>query len=591
MTGVRRHLSILLVGVGVLLTLLAAWTAWSSGRGVGELGAPAEPRGSHPLASASREAPSTTRRTAVGGTPLPSESDATLPQDDVPAGPPTRGADGRYAYARLLVVDQMTGVPLADVRVVRGTSGAELGRTGASGRIALRQCLLGELVFACDGYLVSGLEAHGEAWAAADPLVARGEEARVALLADQFTVALQLHFLGADGQPAAGVRFSVRQLDQPPVSSLAVPRLRFAPGAAIPPEFTRAWNTHVRYTRLGQFTSAGHHYGLESEHEVFTAPAGSAELRLIALGAWQVTAVAAAGARGDGQVVVASLAGAACTVALQPGRVLRGRVLAADDRQPVAGAQVAVTPPSLLLAPATTDADGRFQLDGLAGTQVQLDVRGEGFEAQVVGPLPLGGDAHTLLLARRATVRMFGRVVQRGSGRPVAGAVVTLEGGRHARSDQAGGFALDVPLQNAVTLEIAADGHEPYVEQLDSEAGALPAQFELLPRDVATQVQLKLVSRLRGVVVDRAGQPVAGALVDLQPMVPAVAGGVPGRMVVRGGVPADVRRVTSDAQGRFELLTPLTGAMVLATHDHGVRIDTPLSLAPGSDRDGLQLVR
>jgi hypothetical protein len=276
-------------------------------------------------------------------------------------------------------------------------------------------------------------------------------------------------------------------------------------------------------------------------------------------------------------------------VRMAPGLALEGVVLAADDRRPVPGAMVTVSPYQILLQPQVTGPDGRFSFGGLLGDPVHLDVRADGFEAVAAGPFRPGGDqGRQVFLQRKRSVVVAGIVVEQGTNRPVEGAQVSAGAGEPARTDRTGAFRLAAPGESFL-LAIEAPGFESYAESVDLGSEAPPGVFGLVPSDREAQLRSRLVARIQGRVVDRDGKPVAGAIVDLRPVVPAMAEGVAGRAIVRGGFPVDEARTQTDGDGRFTLFTRLEGGLVVTVHDEGESRDHEVAVVRGSDRQGLQI--
>jgi hypothetical protein len=271
-------------------------------------------------------------------------------------------------------------------------------------------------------------------------------------------------------------------------------------------------------------------------------------------------------------------------VRLGRGLSLAGRVLAADDKTPVQGAMVTVSPQQILLAPQLTEADGRFSFAGLLGDPLRLDVRANGFEAVSAGPFRPGAQLSDVLLPRKKTIALTGTVVEQGTNKKIAGAEISTGAGDSTRTDASGAFRHVVPASESFLLTITAPGYESYVESITLEGDGLPNLFALVPSDREAQLRAGLVSRIHGQVVDRDGKPLAGAIVDLRPAVPSMPQGIPGRAIVSGGFAADEARTQTDAEGKFALFTRQDGALIVTVTDAGGSVDQEVAVVRGSDR-------
>jgi hypothetical protein len=192
-------------------------------------------------------------------------------------------------------------------------------------------------------------------------------------------------------------------------------------------------------------------------------------------------------------------------------------------------------------------------------------------------------------LHRKQRVWITGHVQVSGSGRPVAGAKVSVFGGQPVLTDTQGAFRLAFTAGEERALQILAAGFLPYAEALDLEQNSGAQVYGLVPESLEGQLQARLVARLAGEVRDVSGQPVPRAIVDVHSDPPQFVGGLAGRMILRGGFPEHQPRVFADEQGRFVLMTRLTGVLVLTTYSGGERIEQRVSAALGSDLQGLQL--
>jgi RNA polymerase sigma factor (sigma-70 family) len=219
-------------------------------------------------------------------------------------------------------------------------------------------------------------------------------------------LSLRGRLVGPDGAPAHGVRLEVTGMVRHNPANLNV-RFHKAPGPL--PGWPEPTTTDVD----GRFVLAGLGPDLEVDVEVrdrryaaqrFTLRTGPAERPETA------------------------------ALSLSPPRTVAGRILGADTRRPLAKARIIIVPAgreAVLLPPQVesyTDADGRFRLQPFLGSWYTIWIYPAAGSPYLVARKQIrwpAGAAHqevTLPLPRGEVVR--GRVVEAGSGRPVAGAAV-----------------------------------------------------------------------------------------------------------------------------------------------------------------------
>lgn len=237
--------------------------------------------------------------------------------------------------------------------------------------------------------------------------------------------------------------------------------------------------------------------------------------------------------------VPASVPGADATGVAAPSTCdLGGHVM--DDRgRSLEGARVALfRGGDERVATATTGPDGHFSLrvPEQSDPLLELRVEGEWFHASEAlefggtglrGRLPLTAgprDVGTVVLEAAGAVA--GRVVD-ADGAPVAGATVTTLGDAITTTAADGSFRLERLSPGPDTLAVRADGAPIAEVDLTVRAASVAEGIE---------VWLGPTTSLRGRVVDRRGQPVAGARVELDP-------------VDR----PDVSRTESGPDGRFQV--------------------------------------
>ena len=154
--------------------------------------------------------------------------------------------------------------------------------------------------------------------------------------------------------------------------------------------------------------------------------------------------------------------------ALQPARTLTGRVTYADTGKPAPNARVTVggfdqQQPGVGARPiiATTDAEGRFSANigtGNDGRLVAYPAEGQPYLSTMQSvELPKGAVTYSADVALARGVMVSGKVAERGSGRPVASAVVTFFPIRSA-DDQAnfrGSFPVETATDGSFSIAVA----------------------------------------------------------------------------------------------------------------------------------------
>lgn len=231
-------------------------------------------------------------------------------------------------------------------------------------------------------------------------------------------------------------------------------------------------------------------------------------------------------------------------VGFEPGLQLRGRVVDSNDA-PVSGAKlqafVTLQTDALNPASAETAADGRFTLRGLEDKAYHVVVTAPGF-AMLQAALTPSADEQRLVL-RRAT-KVTGRIVDPG-GNPVAEAFATIQKGddrrtaRSTRTGEDGQFMIEAPESGEAKLSVTAAGFEIFSRAVQLEPDANLGDFTL-SRGL----------RIRGIVVDARGQPIAGAAVENQTVRSYLTGSSvetddAGAFEIRGISPGRVRLVAT----------------------------------------------
>lgn len=312
----------------------------------------------------------------------------------------------------------------------------------------------------------------------------------------------------ADFEVEGGVRVSgqVVDLDGRPVPGAAVhgwtgPRYLLSGQQLATPEQSTACDAGGAFTLGG----VGPSWLLEASAEGFTAHQ-------------RVHGQHTAGDSVDGVVLV-----------LSPVRRLSGRVLAAGAR-PLSGATIKATVTLrgasqtvtanegvYITGPrareATSDAQGRFEIDGLASRPYAISVRHPRFPEWTGEHAPGDGE---LLVQLESGLTLSGLVVSR-DGRAVPGAKVRLRStqmfgdqanSRSTESDESGRFVLEglLPDSNGYLL-VQAEGFAVHVDQ--------PVVIEAAGQPDVTVV-LSPPWRLAGRVIDNAGQPMASVSVEIE---------------------------------------------------------------------------
>ncbi len=248
---------------------------------------------------------------------------------------------------------------------------------------------------------------------------------------------------------------------------------------------------------------------------------------------------------------------AACSVS--------GRVLAADGA-PLAGVTVVAAGPSawrtnsLGRATTTSDGKGRYALSDLEPGHTMLAVWQEPGRRQDVAWVSLPAVAEIdLRLPPLARVR--GRVLDDGTGQPVAGAVVVAwllpeEGARIAfariETDGEGRFLLEgIPAGRLGNLNVRAAGYLPYP---DGRGYSVERKVIRVSEGTTVEQEVRLLrgATLSGRVTDAAGAPVEGALVQAWQT---------------AGQPGQGR---ADAKGRYRIDGLPPGAAVVLPHADGM---------------------
>jgi hypothetical protein len=227
---------------------------------------------------------------------------------------------------------------------------------------------------------------------------------------------------------------------------------------------------------------------------------------------------------------------------LDRGGAIRG-VVRREGGSPLPGARVLATPAAANFfsmgsvmadtfsgrAVATTDASGVFQLGGLGRGKYRLTATSPGFSAGVKRDVSTESDPVELVLT--PGFRVTGRVTASPGGKPLSGARVQA-GGAQARSGEDGRFVLDGVVPHDPSADPFSDmagvayrsgteaaGKRPVTVKA-SLSGYLSAEESLEVgggKGLEVEIELGVLPRVAGVVLDPEGKPAPGSLVRLCP--------------------------------------------------------------------------
>lgn len=247
---------------------------------------------------------------------------------------------------------------------------------------------------------------------------------------------------------------------------------------------------------------------------------------------------------------------------------LAGRVVAAADGRPVAGALVWADDPGGFKK---TAADGGYKLSAAVGRELALAAAAPGFFQEFDRRMVQAGERRGPTLALEPALTAVGIVVDE-QGKPVPGVEIKAEvsagpmrsaamfnSGGTARTLATGRFRL-TPLMPGVghKLKLARRGYAPLTAELPPlEPGRAPAEQRFVLRRGRVAF---------GRVVSQDEQPVAGAQVVLRPAPPSDRMAMMARFFE---APEDPLEATSDAAGRFEIRDLPAGTFELTARGAG----------------------
>jgi protocatechuate 3,4-dioxygenase beta subunit len=551
------------VVLGILLAALVAGGlgAWLAGRRAGEVAAPVVP-----TSAVASTTPVDDPKTAAQETPTLRVQPP--PQAPAPVAPSVTSAPA--AGEVVGVVEDARGRPVAYATIVALTPRAPtipldvlaLIRDAAFGRPAA-----GSATSSRDGrFSIAGLPPGSY------PIVAR-REGRVAASATAVVgdaAPKPLRLVLGDGHRVEG---KVVRKDRTPVAGAAVVGFAITNALEIcPPNMPTA-----RTDETGAFA--------------FDA---------LAAGSWSFFAVPSnEGCSGDARAEVP--AEAPIVLTLDGDGALSGRVTD-ETGAPVAGAQVVAAFAAMLgidirnAAAATTDADGRYELRGLAKASVEFLVAWAPGYAPYRGRVDQGDEPrrHDVKLSRGGVLR--GTVVERGTKALVAGAMISvvgpsmLGGGSSATSGADGRFEIAGVALGRSVLVVTSSGRRQadlesslsFLESLareprdakpteERDAGAGPVIFVAAAGDVVERsIEMFRPAVVKGRVLAPDGRPFPAATV--------VACGQGeerrGRIALLGKwLDPEGSGRAPDADGRFEILSPVASGRIVV---EASAIDTKL---------------
>ncbi len=198
---------------------------------------------------------------------------------------------------------------------------------------------------------------------------------------------------------------------------------------------------------------------------------------------------------------------------------IRGEVVDSSGR-PIGGATVWVhvqftrgtSSMSQSAAHATTSEDGRFVLEEVDPGELRLSAEAEGYRSEELASLAVepGRDLENVRVVMRPGATVSGRVTD-GEGRPVADVMVGLaESGMSfsissgGTTDAEGRYRLEGVAPGRRTVTARHDAFQPATREIEVELG-----------DNRLDLAFERGSTVSGQVIDEAGRPISGALVQL----------------------------------------------------------------------------
>ena len=482
---------------------------------------------------------------------------------------------------RCTVVDAATGKPIPNVRVISFRDGSVVARGDRAGTVLLADPAFGSLVFVAEGYLVRGFLWITEDLTRMQREAHAGEVVRVELQKDTWTVPFAFRFVRSDGKPAVGVR--ARFQSRGAARSSQGGSLLAGSDPFRTAHRSAVWNPVL----------AGLHYHLGTlvDPRWFECD-GELTVRFPVSGEYECEA-----ATSDGQIALQRVdvhpgQTRPFVIRLAAGGLIKGRVLHARTREPVADVEVALLGDSPEESPrsAFTDREGWYGFGPLPLRRVELRFRHPAFEDGAWSSTPGPGSVPDTLLVARPVVPLRGTAVRAGSGAPLIDARVVGRIGRcivgTTRTTGVGYFQLDLPA-GAVSLHLENRGLLPYEESLTHAAGQPDRAFVLYPLDTADRVAAGVSAVLRGRVLGPDGKPAAGVRVELRGVAePGLA--MDGR-TVEAGLPSYSRYSASGTDGRWQIEWPNPERVRVAVSNAAKDVGRVVEVVLGRYHEGLDL--
>jgi protocatechuate 3,4-dioxygenase beta subunit len=373
----------------------------------------------------------------------------------------------------LVLIDQVTGRPIAGLRVQNNLRNRFTGTSDTDGRVPVPIPLTNTQYFYIrangKGYIPKRL-----AWSTNDASLGGGDIPSAYTMKMEKGTKIHGTIVDDAGQPVTG--------------------------ATVFLDFNKKYsNPHEQVDVNGNNRTRPIKSGDDGTWSFSGAPLNCDEIRL---GAWDYQHVI-----GDFQspwpiADAAKLYDGTATFALRRGVTLEG-VVTGPDGDPLAGASVGIGDQRMYgnASPAeTTDASGEFSYHFDPGQQVTLTIQARGC-APELKQLTMGADKQTLAVALSKAHRIYGRVVD-SSGKPIPDANFNIQTWRgvqtlteNFQSDGSGNFHWNEAPADAVMFNI-------------SSRSTRGTSLELLP-DKENVVKLGSVIHIRGTVTDaETGQPI-----------------------------------------------------------------------------------
>jgi len=281
----------------------------------------------------------------------------------------------------------------------------------------------------------------------------------------------------------------------------------------------------------------------------------------------------------------------AVRVEMTPGVLISGHVRDVAG-EALADAAVSIEGDELLGLVATTGADGAFSIGPLHAGSATLLVRHGLHEPVAHGPVPAPSADVVVRLRALSRQPLRGRVLSRGSGAPIADAVVIWQAqgsdAVRARTAEDGTFTLRTVGAFAGTLRVQASGHVGYAELVEPTGPSI--DYAVLPADRATRLQRGMTATLEGIVQNADGTPAPGVAVRWQPARATRPNVVPGRRILEGAVLELPLVTTTGNDGAFVLETTQFGGGQLSLVDDPDNAQQVDAIA-GSSKNGLTFTR